>query len=109
MEWSRARALVRDTASAHQRAGIGTVRLWVLRDNVRAGRFYLAAGLDDEEPAGMVNPFTAPRSLRSVSVTELRYSRDLTSFSPDQRSPCGSITSYRNSCGGAMDAPDVGV
>ncbi|MGW1891377.1 N-acetyltransferase family protein [Streptomyces sp. NPDC002004] len=51
-------------------AGHGTVQLWVLRDNVRARRFYEKAGFT---PDGAEEPFV----VGGTAVPEVRYTRSL--------------------------------
>ncbi len=68
-------ALLADAAEQLGAAGHPVARLWVLRDNARARRFYASGGFLDEEPAGVVAPFT-PRGT-DRAVPEVRYSRPL--------------------------------
>jgi len=75
--WSRGvgSALLADAVAQLRADGHPVARLWVLRDNARARRRYAAAGFIDEEPAGVLAPFT-PRG-GGRAVPEVRYSRAL--------------------------------
>ncbi len=67
------RALMGEALHRLEAGGHRTVRLWVLRDNVRARRFYELAGFVDEEPVGIAKPFRPSGATRAV--LEVRYSR----------------------------------
>jgi ribosomal protein S18 acetylase RimI-like enzyme len=69
------RALMLDALELLRAAQYQVVRLWVLKDNVRARRFYHANGFTDEEPAGVVKRYLAPAATRAA--LEVRYSRAL--------------------------------
>lgn len=56
-------------------AGHPVARLWVLRGNTRARRFYSAAGFTDEGPLGVTHDFVARGA--TTSTPEVRYSRRL--------------------------------
>jgi len=75
--WSRGvgGALLTDAVEVLRYAGHPVARLWVLAANTRARRFYAGHGFVDEEPLGVVAPFT-PRGGRPVP--EVRFSRSLT-------------------------------
>lgn len=75
--WSRGvgGALLTDAIEVLTDAGHPVARLWVLAANTRARRFYARHGFVDEEPAGVVAPFT-PRG--GPPVPEVRYTRTLT-------------------------------
>ena len=74
--WSRGvgGALLTDAVELLTDAGHPVARLWVLAANTRARRFYARHGFVDEEPAGVVAPFT-PRG--GEPVPEVRFSRPL--------------------------------
>lgn len=76
--WSRGvgGALLTDAIAVLTDAGHPVARLWVLAGNVRARRFYARHGFLDEEPLGVVAPFT-PRG-GGPPAPEVRFSRPLT-------------------------------
>ncbi|CAM5359400.1 GNAT family N-acetyltransferase [Streptomyces canus] len=63
-------ALLLETLRNRTAAGHGRMYLWVLKDNVRARRFYERAGFEAD---GTVEPFEAD----GVLVPEVRYARPL--------------------------------
>lgn len=65
------RALLRESADRCAAAGHERMLLWVLKDNVRARRFYERAGF---RPDGAEEPFEAA----GVEIPEVRYARVLT-------------------------------
>ncbi|MET9391047.1 GNAT family N-acetyltransferase [Streptomyces sp. NPDC006624] len=64
------RALLAESATRCAAAGHGRLLLWVLKENVRARRFYERAGL---RPDGAQEPF----EVEGVAVPEVRYARPL--------------------------------
>ncbi|MFE3093320.1 GNAT family N-acetyltransferase [Streptomyces sp. NPDC059248] len=64
------RALLAELTARARAAGHPAMRLWVLRENVRARRFYEKAGF---RPDGAEEPF----DVGGASVPEVRYVRDL--------------------------------
>ncbi|MFF8673649.1 GNAT family N-acetyltransferase [Streptomyces sp. NPDC015242] len=63
-------ALLAQSVSRCAAAGHGRLLLWVLKENVRARRFYERAGL---RPDGAEEPF----AVEDVTVPEVRYARAL--------------------------------
>ncbi|WP_432118336.1 N-acetyltransferase family protein [Streptomyces sp. bgisy032] len=64
------RALLAESVTRCAAAGHGRLLLWVLKENVRARRFYERAGL---RPDGAQEPF----EVEGVAVPEVRYARPL--------------------------------
>ncbi|MFE7651449.1 GNAT family N-acetyltransferase [Streptomyces bottropensis] len=63
-------ALLRESAARCEAAGHGSVRLWVLKENVRARRFYARHGFTAD---GAEEPF----EVGGTEVPEVRYVREL--------------------------------
>ncbi|MEU5159984.1 GNAT family N-acetyltransferase [Streptomyces sp. NPDC020875] len=69
------RALLTELTARAEAAGHPAIRLWVLRDNARARRFYQRAGF---RPDGAEEPF----EVSGARIPEVRYVRDLTPATP---------------------------
>lgn len=80
--WSEGvgRALIADALATLAADDRPVARLWVLRNNIRARRFYTAAGFTDEEPRGVLRPFVLVGATRAT--LEVRYSRSLVVLQP---------------------------